>query len=309
MHFLVRTFLVGLTIVSSGFLENSALASNYSARRANSVKLVWRHKMGRHAYHTSRGARYSQHLGVKYSNNNDLPNVTWYTDAHEKLYNKTKHTSAIYYHVKSGDGRHGGWIWRGYLKVGMVNKANQVGSNGSGSLPADSTEGIAKKMIRNLGSGAHPDPHTMVKAEEILERSLNGKYKFLTLHELRPNNTYGIERDYVIIQNFNLKSGVHYLADKNQVTYLRLLMDSHVAKQDRSFEGGYYIENLADTMNLLRMYQAPHADFFGKKGLTRDNYFDDVKIGVAVAKLTKGKYATSVIFHYPEKFWNLVVDD
>ncbi|WP_225419765.1 hypothetical protein [Levilactobacillus cerevisiae] len=99
-------------------------ANNYSARRANSVRLVWRHSMGRHAYHTVKGARYSKHLGVKYSTNDDLPDVTWYTDAHEKLYNKAKRTSAIYYHVKSGDGQHGGWIWRGYLTAGQMTESN-----------------------------------------------------------------------------------------------------------------------------------------------------------------------------------------
>lgn len=117
---LISGAVVGLGL-SSGIVGQ---ASNYSAQRANSVRLVWRHRMGRHAYHTVKGARYSKHLGVKYSTNDDLPNVTWYTDAHEKLYNKHKRTSAIYYHVKSGDGQHGGWIWRGYLTAGQATGDN-----------------------------------------------------------------------------------------------------------------------------------------------------------------------------------------
>jgi len=117
---LISGAVVGLGL-SSGIVGQS---SNYSAQRANSVRLVWRHRMGRHAYHTVKGARYSKHLGVKYSTNDDLPNVTWYTDAHEKLYNKHKRTSAIYYHVKSGDGQHGGWIWRGYLTAGQATREN-----------------------------------------------------------------------------------------------------------------------------------------------------------------------------------------
>ncbi|WP_225419764.1 hypothetical protein [Levilactobacillus cerevisiae] len=121
----MKLYLKGVMIATAivGWGWHSSIvgeASNYSARRANSVRLVWRHSMGRHAYHTVKGARYSKHLGVKYSTNDDLPDVTWYTDAHEKLYNKAKRTSAIYYHVKSGDGQHGGWIWRGYLTAGQA---------------------------------------------------------------------------------------------------------------------------------------------------------------------------------------------
>lgn len=87
----------------------------YSASRSNSVKLIWRRNMGRHAYKTTDGARYSKHLGMRYGYNSDMPDVTWYTDAHEKLYMKNSGHYAIYYHVKSADGQHGGWIWRGYL--------------------------------------------------------------------------------------------------------------------------------------------------------------------------------------------------
>ncbi|WP_225419766.1 hypothetical protein [Levilactobacillus cerevisiae] len=281
-------------------------ASNYSARRANSVRLVWRHSMGRHAYHTVKGARYSKHLGVKYSTNDDLPDVTWYTDAHEKLYNKAKRTSAIYYHVKSGDGQHGGWIWRGYLTAGGAESTNSTDKT-NGSI--DSDEGMAQKMIQYLGRSAHPDPQTMAKAKEVLNRSLNGQYHFLTLHELTPNNNYGRDKDYVVIQNFNPIGVAEHSPDKNRLAYLNLLSDSKIAMQDQSFEGGYSVESRSDTLTLLGMFYAPEEDFIGQKGLTRDNYFNDVKIGVAVTKIANGKYASNVIFHYPEKFWDLVVDD
>jgi GH25 family lysozyme M1 (1,4-beta-N-acetylmuramidase) len=88
----------------------------YSASRSKSVKLIWRKSMGRHYYQTTKGARYSKHLGIRYGYNADLSNVTWRTDAHEKLYKKNTGHYAIYYHVKSTTGNHGGWIWRGYLK-------------------------------------------------------------------------------------------------------------------------------------------------------------------------------------------------
>ncbi|GAX08345.1 lysozyme M1 [Secundilactobacillus silagincola] len=94
-------------------------SSNYSAARSNSVTLVWRGSMHRHAYWTLSGARYSKHLGIKYADMKNLPHTTWYTDGHEKLYRKASHSSAIYYHVRSGNGKHSGWIWRGYLHAGV----------------------------------------------------------------------------------------------------------------------------------------------------------------------------------------------
>ncbi|KRK48695.1 lysozyme [Secundilactobacillus kimchicus] len=92
------------------------VGSQYSKSRLYSVKLVWRGNMGHHTYTTTKGARYSAHLGTRYGYNSDLPDVTWVTDKHEKLYRKATHDYIIYYHVKSTDGQHGGWIWRGYLK-------------------------------------------------------------------------------------------------------------------------------------------------------------------------------------------------
>lgn len=96
-----------------------ASKSQYSATRSKSVKLIWRKSMGRYAFHTLKGARYSKHMGIRYGYNEDLPNVTWYTDAHQKLYKKNTGHYAIYYHVRSHDNAHGGWIWRGYLTRGI----------------------------------------------------------------------------------------------------------------------------------------------------------------------------------------------
>jgi len=146
---LIHSLLLGLTIVSTSAWGTTALASNYSAKRANSVRLAWRHRMGRHAYHTTQGARYSKHLGVKYSNNDDLPDVTWYTDAHEKLYNKAKRTSAIYYHVKSEDGQHGGWIWRGYLKAGQTSAVKPGKDDGSSFQTVEHTNWA--QQVKNRG--------------------------------------------------------------------------------------------------------------------------------------------------------------
>ncbi|MFC6259732.1 hypothetical protein [Levilactobacillus fujinensis] len=122
MRWLSMGLVLGVAILNAfwGTEQVGSASSQYSAQRSNSVKLIWRHRMGKHVFHTVKGARYSQHLGVRYSENSDLPDVTWVTDAHEKLYRKAKGSSAIYYHVKSADGQHGGWIWRGYLTAGTV---------------------------------------------------------------------------------------------------------------------------------------------------------------------------------------------
>ncbi|WP_191988138.1 hypothetical protein [Levilactobacillus enshiensis] len=108
---------MGVGVAMLGSIPIAASAnSQYSATRSNSVRLVWRKSMGQHAYTATTGARYSQHLGVRYGSNQATAQMVWYTDAHEKLYQKNKGNSAIYYHVKSADGTQQGWIWRGYLK-------------------------------------------------------------------------------------------------------------------------------------------------------------------------------------------------
>ncbi|MCH5464907.1 hypothetical protein [Levilactobacillus tujiorum] len=117
--------------------------SQYSAKRSKSVRLVWRKSMKRHAFTANKGARYSRHLGIRYSNNDVTPSVIWYTDAHEKLYKKNKGHNAIYYHVKSADGTLQGWIWRGYLKAPKKATSNAVADPDSQSVGD-------KTMIRTL---------------------------------------------------------------------------------------------------------------------------------------------------------------
>ena len=116
-------------------------------------------------------------------------------------------------------------------------------------------------------------------------------------------------KDFVISQNYGVHQGTNFSSDKNDITYFNLLASSVISKPDRSFKGGDYIKPRGEALTLLGMYYAPYSDFFGQRGLTRNNYFEDVKIGVAVTKLADRKYASSVIFHCPKKFWDLVVDD
>lgn len=111
-------WILGFAIILGIFnaTETNAHAShNYSARRSNSVKLVWRKTMGKHTLMTKSGALYSKHLGSKRSYGHALTNQAVVTTGHEKLYRKAKKSSAVYYHVTSVDGRYSGWIWRGYL--------------------------------------------------------------------------------------------------------------------------------------------------------------------------------------------------
>ncbi len=98
--------------------SSSSAGSSYSAARSNSMRLIWREPMNWHPYYAVKGARYSKHLGIRYGNNSDLPNVTWATIEHEKLQVKQSGKTLIYYHVKSLDGKYSGWIWRGYLIPG-----------------------------------------------------------------------------------------------------------------------------------------------------------------------------------------------
>lgn len=111
---------LGVSLGLLGVTAPASASSNYSAARSNSVRLVWRHSMGQYSYTATRGARYSAHLGVRYGANAATPNQVWYTNAHEKLYDRATHRHLIYYHVNNGDYTSGGWIWRGYLKAAPV---------------------------------------------------------------------------------------------------------------------------------------------------------------------------------------------
>lgn len=115
---------VALLITGIGLTVSTASADQYSARRASSVKVVWRHQMAPHTYRLKRDARYSRHLRVKYTtkrrDRRQLARTTWITDAHQKVYDRYTKKSAIYYHVRDAHGRHSGWVWRGYLQPTSV---------------------------------------------------------------------------------------------------------------------------------------------------------------------------------------------
>lgn len=117
----MKRFIQGTLALSLGLglwlaATTTASANQYSAKRGNSVRLIWRKPMGQQQFTANQGYRYSKHLTVRYDRNASVSATTWFTDAHEKLYQKNRHNYAIYYHVRNGSGSMQGWIWRGYLK-------------------------------------------------------------------------------------------------------------------------------------------------------------------------------------------------
>ena len=116
--------IVGLGLGLVGGTTASASSRQYSAQRSNSVRLVWRTGMGRHALVASKGARYSEHLGIRYGYNADTSDEVWYTNKHEELYDKDSGNYLIYYHVNNANYSSGGWIWRGYLHNASVRQVN-----------------------------------------------------------------------------------------------------------------------------------------------------------------------------------------
>ncbi|AQW21274.1 hypothetical protein PL11_004715 [Lentilactobacillus curieae] len=119
----------GLLASLCGLQVTANAASQYSAKRSHEVKLIWRRSMGTHAFKAPTGARFSKHLGVCYGYNPQTADVTWYTDAHEKLYLKNLRMYSIYYHVTSKSGLQG-WIWKGYMKP-VNSNAGDASSNSS----------------------------------------------------------------------------------------------------------------------------------------------------------------------------------
>jgi len=287
-----------------GFMTTTASAnSQYSAARSNSVKLVWRKSMKQHMYTATKGARYSKHLGIRYSNNDVTPTVTWYTDAHEKLYKKYKGHSAIYYHVKSADGTLQGWIWRGYLR--KVVSTNTTTTN-SKTLTAMSYDTIAKNAIINLGSGAKPDAQSMQIAKNILNQLLSSKVHFRTQAEVFPNVPEKSNDRDIVLRDPSADSST---------PSAKLMFN--LLKENRINGSGFgvgkasttlLIQNKINVGDTLHSYFDPSSDFYGQQGLTRKNFFTDVKIGVAVSKTADGRMAVLAVFQYPDKYTKLTSD-
>ncbi|WP_143462002.1 hypothetical protein [Levilactobacillus enshiensis] len=121
MNLKIRGLLIGGIILGSlGWSEMTASATfiqpEYSARRSNLFRLVWRKPMGSYSYTFETGGMYSKHIGTLYTWSVEADTNIFYTDAHEELYKKDIKKNVIYYHVKTADGKYSGWIWRKNLK-------------------------------------------------------------------------------------------------------------------------------------------------------------------------------------------------
>lgn len=149
-------FAVGVGLGLVGLTQTRAWASQrYSAQRSNSVRLVWRRSMGRHALVATKGARYSEHLGIRYGYNAATRHTVWYTNAHEELYDKASGQYRIYYHVNTANYQSGGWIWRGYLTAAPNVTVPQAAPQ---PVPAYiASEDAEDQAITALFSNAQPD--------------------------------------------------------------------------------------------------------------------------------------------------------
>ena len=292
-----------------GFGVSTMTASanrQYSMARSNSVKLVWRKSMGRHALTATRGARYSKHLGVRYSDNVATQSVTWYTDAHEKLYRKAKGNSAIYYHVKSSDGALQGWIWRGYLKQisGTTSTTNKT--NATQTTPANG-DAVAQ-AIKDLGHGAKPDPASMSLAKRVLKQATSGQYTFKTIGQLNPANPN--LRDSTTTAIFGVDTAKPL--DSTEEQWATLMANNGIGNFGMGTglaQTGLLIEDHLDLLNRLSGYNEPSTEFYGQQGLNAKNFFRDVKIGVATTTLKNGQQAMFAIFRYPAKYSKLTYNE
>lgn len=294
---------IGAGVSLLGVATVSASAnSQYSAKRSKSVRLVWRRSMKRHAYTAVNGARYSRHLGIRYSNNDVTPTVTWYTDAHEKLYKKYKGHNAIYYHVKSADGTLQGWIWRGYLKkVGSTTSTNTTTTQTTSDYDT-----IARNAILNMGSGAKPDAQSMQLAKKILNQMLSSNVHLRSQAEVFPDVPERANNKDIVLTDPEASD-----TTPDAKLMLNLLKANGINKAGYGSGKAHTLLLVQDKIagDTLHSYFDPSSDFYGQQGLTHKNFFATVKIGVALTKTTDGRTAMFAIFQYPDKYDKLTTDD
>ncbi|WP_156153321.1 hypothetical protein [Levilactobacillus spicheri] len=114
---------VALLVTGVGLTVSTAAADQYLARRATSVKVLWRRPLKQqHPYRLRRDDRYSRHLRVRYARQRHWQDRVWLADAHQKVYDRYSHKTAIYDHLRDRQGKSGGWVWRGYLVPAPANR-------------------------------------------------------------------------------------------------------------------------------------------------------------------------------------------
>lgn len=288
---MIRNLLIGCGLLLAGLSFGSvrsqaATTSQYSAKRSRNVRLVWRKSMGRHAYHNQqRGARYSQHLGTKYGVNTTTGQVTWYTDAHEKLFNKTTKKSAIYYHVKNADHSMNGWIWRGYLTP---------------TIGSSSQDTLALRLIDELGGleGAHADATTIAQAKTVLTQMMSTKYHFV-------NNT---GNDY---DNFVETAAIAASQkDANAQQYQKLLKANQLVEGFGMAKAKCVAAIGTKTQLTQDLYNRFQVD--ENWGIPEGTFYRKAKVGIAtqpVANAKYGRYAMFVIVRLPAAYAQQVFVD
>ena len=296
-------------ITGAGMLGLSGVTasanSQYSATRSRSVKLVWRKSMHRHALTATQGARYSKHLGLRYGQNAVTASVTWYTDAHEKLYRKAQGRSAIYYHVKNADGTLQGWIWRGYLKSATGATTPDSKGNPSASQPTND-----EQVVLSLGHGAKPNAAAMALAKRVLAQVTSGQYKFQTMAEIdfansNFKNDDSVVRDGIDTRNpttaetkqwakFMSANGIGTFGMGPGKAQTTLLIEDHLFSEIKPTFSAFY---------------SPSTEYYGQQGLNAKNFYSEVKIGLATGTMPNGQQAMFAIFEYPAKYSKLTFND
>lgn len=289
------TSLVGVGLWAGVTVPAMAKTRDYSAARSASVRLIWRARMGAHVYHNREtGARYSEHLGVRYGANRATTGVTWITDAHEKLYNRDTKAKDIYYHVHSQNGSTAGWIWRGYLVPG--NPVTPQSRPTQGLTLADFShqtplnDSPAQQAVAELGHGATLDPQYTAFAQYLMKHVMIpapfANDDAVSAWMVEDDDT-GDRPDNGLLQKLLRQHGiVHfgYGPDHYQVMYTRGPNQGWSSYMDLQYHNG------ADE------------GAFGLDGITSANYFTPVKIGYTVEFLPNHEVATLLILNYPAKY-------
>lgn len=230
-HFL-RAVIAGLAGLGAIFTlqANANAASQYSAKRSSEVKLIWRKAMGRYAFTAPTGARFSKHLGTRYGYNTETANVTWYTDAHEKLYLKNLHMYSIYYHVTNSDQSLQGWIWKGYLKpAGNDDSGNGDSTGASGSSSASTSTAFPNSISQELAgffTGTQPNSQLQKIANQYPKYVNNEYHLMLWARKTYPELTK--HADFTFLNNDN--DFVDAAVLRKQLIAKKLSFKDYVAK-------------------------------------------------------------------------------
>jgi len=313
---------VGLGLVGVTETSAAAMGPEYSAARSNSVRLVWRYRMGHYYYHTDQGARYSEHLGVRYSQNAMTDHVTWVTDAHEKLYNRDTGVDDIYYHVHSRDDDMAGWIWRGYLVPGHAKgvelttqeiersaaRKSVAAPTPVPAQPVQPQDTTALAAIQGLGHGATPDPTEMRLARRLLTQAIALPFKTAgQIDGERPNPDELSETS--IIESLFDNRGPWYspqVAEEypNDAPFKALMTRNGLT--NFGYGPGKVDVLYFSTCDPEITYQSMLADYFGSNpanfghdGLTSTNFYTGVRIGYATQQVTSTRYAAFAVVAYP----------